>query len=120
MFGSREYAHPLLRWLGVPLFRLGMLVLGLSIVIAGHSMTVTFIAVGALVFSVVVVELANIAVLRWRRHGSGSTETYLALARPRDPIAVAARKQGRRFCLRLRPSVATRTRAGTAADSRLR
>jgi hypothetical protein len=65
LFGKTNWSQPWMRWLGMPLFRVGLLLLVVSIVVSGHSTTVTWIGVALMGISLVV-EIVNFLLARAR------------------------------------------------------
>ena len=68
LLGRTTWAYPWMRWFGVPMTRIGLVLVGGSIAVSGHSGVVTAIGAGLLVSSILV-DSANYAILRTRRRG---------------------------------------------------
>lgn len=51
VFGSDEFAHPWVRWFSVPLLRIGLLLVGISLLASGHGTWVTTLGLACLVIS---------------------------------------------------------------------
>jgi hypothetical protein len=64
--GRETWAYPWMKWLGIPMFRVGAVLCGGSILISGHSSAVTGVGAGLLVASGFA-DLANYLTLRARR-----------------------------------------------------
>ena len=73
LFGRSEYAHPLLRWLSGPLFRVALLMIFLPIAI-GRAGWISWLGLALMLVSVLV-ELLNRQLMRMRRRGSRSART---------------------------------------------
>jgi hypothetical protein len=72
MFGEQPFADSLLRWLSVPLFRVGLLLVGVPIVVRGHATWVSTVGVGLLAVSFIAVT-RNLVVMRWRAASHGGS-----------------------------------------------
>lgn len=66
LFGKRTYSYPWLRWVCVPSFRLGILLLGISIAIRGHTTWVSSVGVGLMGLSLSV-DAFDLLSVRFRR-----------------------------------------------------
>jgi protein-S-isoprenylcysteine O-methyltransferase Ste14 len=64
--GSREFAHPWMRWLATPLWRVGVVVVGVSIAVSDHSTWVSLLGV-VLVFISLAAYAVDVLVRRRRR-----------------------------------------------------
>lgn len=71
MFGRRPYAHPALRWLVVPVFRIAFVLLVVPIAITGHSGWLGWVGIWLLVVSFIAA-LVNAALMRSRSRPSDS------------------------------------------------
>jgi len=65
LLGRKTWAYPWMRWLGMPLFRVGLLVLGLSLIISGHTTAVTWLGVAMMAVSLGA-DLINAMLVRTR------------------------------------------------------
>ena len=65
LLGKTNWAHPWMRWLGMPLFRAGLLVLGVSLIISGHATAVSWFGVAMMAVSLGA-DLVNAMLVRTR------------------------------------------------------
>jgi hypothetical protein len=70
LFGRSEYAHPLLRWLSGPLFRVALLMIFLPIA-TGHAGWISWLGL-VLMLVAVLVDLLNRHLMRMRRREATS------------------------------------------------
>lgn len=68
IFGSEDFVHPWVRWVSVPLVRIGLVLVGLPIVVTGHTTWVSTVGVVCLVISFVA---GGYDYLERRRRGAG-------------------------------------------------
>jgi hypothetical protein len=67
LLGTRDYAHPALRWAALPTLRLGILLLIVFVRVGGEAHKVLRVVGVALLVVSIVAELTNEIVLRSRR-----------------------------------------------------
>jgi hypothetical protein len=63
LLGRDTWAYPWMKWFGMPMTRIGVLLVGGSLLISGHSNAVTAAGAGLLAASIAM-ELANYLILQ--------------------------------------------------------
>lgn len=67
MFGRQTYAYGWMRWVAVPFWRVGLLLIVIPVAVIGRGAPVRWTGV-ALVLVALVVDVVNVVIMRLHRH----------------------------------------------------
>lgn len=67
LLGKGDYAHPVLRWMAMPLFRVGLVLWIIDIATSAPEWSVIWIGAAVLILVSVLADLVNALIMRARR-----------------------------------------------------